>query len=263
MIQARLKLNGQTQPYQATIIPSNGTVQLNGQHYHAKDLPLDVPISGTVYGTLLNYKGNMTDLGEALYQPPYNEPPKAPILYIKPKNTLIGSGQSIPLPTGIDEVEVGASLGIVIGKTATCITEEQAFDFIEGYTIVNDVSVPHDNYYRPAVKHKARDGFCPIGPWVVLKEEVPNPNDLEITVYVNDEIKQVNSTINLIRPIPKLIADITEFMSLYPGDVVLIGVPKNRPLVKADDKIRIQIEGIGFLENTVVKEEELLRREIR
>src|SRR5699024_1418747 len=124
---------------------------------------------------------------------------EAPVLYIKPKNTLISTQKSIPLPEGVNTLQVGASLAIVIGKTATKVTEASALDYIAGYTIVNDVSVPHDNFHRPAVNKKARDGFCPVGPWIVDKSSIDNPNELSIKVYVNDEMKQKNNTKNLIR----------------------------------------------------------------
>jgi 5-oxopent-3-ene-1,2,5-tricarboxylate decarboxylase/2-hydroxyhepta-2,4-diene-1,7-dioate isomerase len=192
---------------------------------------------------------------DAFHQAPYKQPPKAPVLYIKPVNTLTGANSGIPLPTGEEKLEMGASLAVVIGKTATRVKAEDAFDYIEGYTIANDVSIPHASVYRPAIKQKARDGFCPIGPWIVSKEDVANPDQLDIRVYVNGELKQENSTRNFIRPVSKLIEDVTDFMTLRPGDVLLAGVPEGAPLAGKGDRVRIEISGMGALENTIVPEE--------
>ena len=157
---------------------------------------------------------------------------------------------------GISRLEMGAALGLVIGKQAVAVDEENALTYVAGYTIVNDVSVPHDSVYRPAVQHKARDGFCPIGPWIIDRQEVDNPDDLTIRVFINDKLQQENSTSNLIRSVSRLLADVTEFMTLSPGDVLLVGVPEEAPQAKVGDKIRIEIAGIGSLENVIVDERE-------
>lgn len=255
MIKARVKLIGQSHPIQTEVSIENGTIKMNEKTYSSMDPVFGPPVSGTIYGTLLNYKGNLEALGDAIYEKPYNEPPKAPVLYIKPTNTINTQGRWIPLPADVEQLEVGATLGVVIGKTATRVKEEDACDYIEGYMIVNDVSVPRESFYRPAVKHKSRDGFCPIGPWVVESDAIVDPDALGIRVYVNDELKQENTTVNLIRPIARLLADVTEFMTLHAGDVLLVGVPENAPLVKENDEVRIEIDGIGSLENKIVAEE--------
>ncbi|HSO59079.1 MAG TPA: fumarylacetoacetate hydrolase family protein, partial [Paenisporosarcina sp.] len=120
--------------------------------------------------------------------------------------------------------------------------------------------VPHDSIYRPAVQHKSRDGFCPIGPWIIDRHTVDNPDDLTIRVYINDELRQENSTRNLIRPVARLLADVTEFMTLSPGDVLLVGVPEEAPQATLGDKVRIEIAGIGTLENVIVEENTFMRR---
>lgn len=218
---------------------------------------LDVPINGTVYGTLLNYKGELEKLGSQLNESPYKNPPVAPVLYIKPVNTLNCSNKSIPLPKDTQELQIGAALGIVFSKVTSKVSEERALDHVLGYTIVNDVSIPHESYFRPAIKQKARDGFCPIGPWIVQKEEITNPDNLDIKVFINGELRQQNSTANLVRPVAELISEISQFMTFNEGDTLLVGVPENQPLAQYLDQIRIEIEGIGSLENTVKLEGEL------
>ncbi|MBB2480476.1 fumarylacetoacetate hydrolase family protein [Bacillus sp. APMAM] len=248
--------------FQGSQLFHDGEVRENTLHYNSETYEIgkllwDAPVSGTIYGTLLNYKGALEQMGDSVHDAPYNKPPEAPILYIKPINTITGYGMPIPLPLDSKELEIGAALGIVIGRSATHVSESKALDYVEGYTIVNDVTIPHESFYRPAVKHKARDGFCPVGPWIVVKEGI-NPDSLRIKVFINDELKQENTTANLIRSVSKLIAEVTEFMTLSKGDVLLVGVPENPPKAKAGDRVRIEIEGIGSLENVVVDEKELV-----
>ncbi|MHA6252270.1 fumarylacetoacetate hydrolase family protein [Oceanobacillus sp. CAU 1775] len=251
-----LKLKGVRQ--YLTGVANQGIVEINGMEYNSDDLPVDIPIDGTIYGTLLNYQGEYKTLEPVMEKKPYNKPPNAPVLYIKPKNTFTSHRNPILLPEKTDALQIGAALGIVIGKNATKVMEKDAREFIAGYTIINDVSIPHKSVHRPAVKEKSRDSFCPIGPWIVSSESVKNPNDLSIKVSINGEVKQENSTKNLIRPIEKLIADVTEFMTLYKGDVLLVGVPENAPLAKENDLVKIEIEDIGILENRVINERDVI-----
>jgi len=141
----------------------------------------------------------------------------------------------------------------VIGRAATRVSAQHAADFIAGYTIVNDLTVPHVSYYRPAIRHKCRDGFCPIGPWMVDRDDVPNADVLDITVRINGEIKQRANTSSLVRPIAQLLADVTAFMTLEAGDVLLVGMPESPPLARAGDRIDIDIAHIGTLTTQLVR----------
>ncbi|MGO4327617.1 fumarylacetoacetate hydrolase family protein [Cupriavidus sp. 2TAF22] len=209
-------------------------------------------VTGTVYGTLLNFRGALAALGDSVNAAPYQAPPSAPILYIKPANTLAAHGSEVMLPPGQDTLEIGAALGIVIGRRATRVDPARAADYIAGYTVVSDVSVPHASYYRPAVRHKCRDGYCPVGPWVTAREQAGNPDARAMVVRINGEERQRNSTVNLLRPVARLLADVTAFMSLEPGDVLLAGVPEGAPLARAGDAVEIEIEGVGCLRHRVV-----------
>lgn len=254
----QLTLQGVAQTMEGEI-NSEGNIAIHGMEYHIDSLPLDIPKIGTVYGTLLNFKGVYDEYTPLMDKEPYKSSPKAPILYIKPQNTQISHKEAIPLPKNMDVLEMRASLGIVIGKTATNVQQEDVHEYIHGYTIVNDVTIPHENIHRPAIKEKARDGFCPIGPWITCRHSVTNPNDLAIKVYVNGQLQQENTTKHLYRSIEKLVTDVTEFMTLYKGDVLLVGAPENPPLATLNDFVRIEIEGIGSLENRVTLEEEIIR----
>ena len=208
----------------------------------------------TVVGALLNFKGVWAAMEPAMQREPHHRPPVYPVLYIKPANTWCGAHDAIVLPPEVDAVEVGATLGIVIGRTASRIAAAQALAHVAGYAIVNDVTVPHTSVLRPPMKHKCRDSFCPIGP-MVAAALVPDPDALVIRAWVNGELRLHNSTANLMRGVARLVADVSEFMSLREGDILLVGVPENPPLAHAGDEVVIEIEGLGRLENPVTREE--------
>jgi len=217
--------------------------------------PSHPPVSGTVYGTLLNDAGALSALGEQVNSAPYKAPPKAPILYIKPRNTWVSHGDSVVVPSDVNELEMGATLGVVIGRTASHIQVADALSYVAGYTVVNDISVPHASFYRPSMRFKCRDGFCPMGPCVVPRDSVANPDALKVTVAVDGAVVHVATTSGRIRTIAQLLADVTEFMTLHPGDVLSIGVAVGAPLAKVGQRVSIQIEGVGTLENVLVSEE--------
>jgi len=253
MQKVTLKLRGIEQLLEGEV-QSSEVIDIQGIDYQIESLPVDVPVNGTVYGALLNYQGAYDKLKPAMEEAPYQHPPKAPVLYIKPKNTFISSGQPIPLPENETGLEMGAALAIVIGKTATKVSEENALDYVLGYTIANDVSIPHENVHRPDVKQKARDGFCPIGLWITSSDSIENPNELHIKVFVNGELKQVGSTKDMIFSIPELIEYLSSFMTLHENDVILTGTPKGSVDTKVGDEVVTEIEGIGRLMNTIITE---------
>lgn len=217
---------------------------------------MDVPpyrLSGTVYGALLNHRSALEALGAAVSQPPYKEAPKAPVLYLKPRNTLAASGDPVAVPPGVGELEIGATVGLVIGRPACRLTAQNALEHLAGYLIVNDVSVPHPSYYRPSIPCKARDGFCPLGPQVVACAAIADPDALTIRVYVDGELRQTASTAQLLRPVKRLLAEVTEFMTLAPGDVLAVGVAAPAPRVRPGQQASIEIDGLGRLENPFVR----------
>ncbi|KZT15135.1 2-hydroxyhepta-2,4-diene-1,7-dioate isomerase [Acidovorax sp. GW101-3H11] len=211
-------------------------------------------LSGVVYGTLLNHEPAIASLGPAAELPPYKAPAKAPVLYIKPRNTLAGLGDAVVVPADAPELEIGASLGIVIGRTACRVAPEQALDHVAGYTIVNDISVPHGLFYRPSIRFKARDGSCPIGPMVVPCSAVGNPDALDVRVWVDGALVHATTTGERRRTVARLLADVTEFMTLSPGDVLMLGVSADAPRVRAGQQVRIEIKGLGQLDNRLVNE---------
>jgi 5-oxopent-3-ene-1,2,5-tricarboxylate decarboxylase/2-hydroxyhepta-2,4-diene-1,7-dioate isomerase len=215
-------------------------------------IPCDVPpyrLSGAVYGTLLNHRSALAALGDAVNHPPYNGAPKAPVLFIKPRNTLARSGDAVLIPAGTAELEVGASLGLVIGRTACKVLKAQALDYVAGYLIVADISIPHAGYHRPSIRFKARDGYCPLGPVVTPRAAVANPDALIVRTCIDGRLVQSASTADLIRQAARLLADVTEFMTLAPGDVLALGAAAPAPRARADQTVTIEIDGLGRLEN--------------
>lgn len=208
----------------------------------------------TVVGALLNFRGAWAAMEPAMHQAPHHKPPVHPVLYIKPANTWSRPGDPIVLPPELDEIEVGATLGIVLARTAARVRAEDALSFVAGYVAVNDVTVPHTSILRPPLKQKCRDGFCPIGP-LVPASQVPDPNALVLRAYVNREQRQCNTTANLMRGVERLIADVSEFMSLAPGDILLVGVPEEAPRARAGDEVAVEIDGIGRIANRIVREQ--------
>lgn len=219
-------------------------------------VPIEVPpyqLSGVVYATLLNHRSAWQELGEAVNHPPYDAPPKAPVLYVKPRNTLAASGDPVPVPAGVTELELEASLGLVIGRPACRLEEARALEYLAGYLIVNDVSVPHRPYYRPSIRARARDGFCPVGPRVVPRAAIANPDDLAIRVFIDGKLRQQTGTSQLVRSISRLLADVTDFMTLSPGDILAVGAAAPAPRVRAGQQARIEIDGLGQLESPFVQ----------
>ncbi len=193
-----------------------------------------LPACGSaVYGVALNFRAEMERLGEQLHRDPYKNPPVAPVLYIRPRNTWSASGADIRLPADAKQLKMAGTIGVVIGA---------------GYVAVNDVSIPHASYFRPAIRQRCRDGFCVIG------SEISERQPREIRISINGELRCRTNLDDLVRPIDRLIADIGEFLTLQPGDILLVGEPPDAPLAQAGDRVRVEIDGLPAIENTVVPE---------
>lgn len=207
----------------------------------------------TVVGALLEFQGAWQALEPVMAQPPHHRPPVHPVLYIKPANTWAHHGDPVLLPPDVAEVEIGATLGISFARAASRVSAAQALGFVSGYCIVNDVTVPHQSLLRPPMRQKCRDGFCPIGPWVSA-DELRDPGALEIRSYINGELRQRSHTALLRRSVAQLIADVSEFMTLAPGDLLFIGVAEQPARARAGDTMAVEIDGIGRLENPLQAE---------
>ena len=199
---------------------------------------------GTVYGTLMNFRGGLDALGDAMNQPPYKAPPQAPVLYVKPANTWTENGGSIALPADVKEVAVGATVAMVMKSARE----------VAGYVLMNDLTIPHASFFRPPVKFNCLDGFLGIGDRIRARNEAGDPAVFKLEVRINGELKQTVRFSQLVRPAEKLLADVSEFMTLGEGDMLMLGCDVGRPLARVGDRIEIKMPALGTLTNTLVAE---------
>jgi len=193
---------------------------------------------GTVYGTLLNFRREWDLWAPRMAQDPHKAAPQAPILYVKSANTFSPAGQDLLLQDGVSEVDIGATLGLVIGVDGQ----------VAGAALLCDWSVPHPSYYRPPVKFRCRDGFLAL-PQQVTAGHVPDWAALQIAVSRNGEQVQTVDLRDLMRDLPTLLADVGEFMTLQAGDVLMVGTDGladgSRPRAKAGDRVEISAPGFS------------------
>jgi 5-oxopent-3-ene-1,2,5-tricarboxylate decarboxylase/2-hydroxyhepta-2,4-diene-1,7-dioate isomerase len=193
---------------------------------------------GTVYGTLLNFHREWDLWAPRMAQDPHKAAPQAPVLYVKTANTFCPSGQDLMLQDGVTEVDIGATLGLVIGGDGQ----------VAGAALLNDWSVPHTSYYRPPVKFRCRDGFLAL-PQQVTPGQVSDWATLHIEVRRNGDLVQTVDLGELVRKLPTLLADVGEFMTLQAGDVLMVGTDclddGSRPRAKAGDRVEISAPGFS------------------
>ncbi|WP_245917874.1 fumarylacetoacetate hydrolase family protein [Alteribacillus bidgolensis] len=187
------------------------------------------------------------------------EPPKKPMIFSKWASCLIGNGDDIELPEESEQVDYEVELAVVIGKKTRNITEEEALDYVFGYTIINDVSA-RDIQFEDVqwVRGKSYDTFAPIGPAIVTKDEIEDPHNLGISLELNGEKLQDSNTKNLIFKIPYIISYLSKGFTFEPGDIIATGTPHGvgvfrdpQVFLKSGDRCKLEIESIGVLENKV------------
>lgn len=200
----------------------------------------------------LNYRDHAEETGVPV--------PEKPILFAKYGNTLIAHGDPIEIPPITQQVDYEAELGVVIGKRARAVPVADALDHVLGYTCVNDVSARDLQFTELQwIRGKSLDTFCPVGPHIVTPDEIPDPQALGIRCVVNGEKLQDSSTKQMVFGVAELIAFISAGVTLEPGDLIATGTPagvgfvrKPPVFLKPGDTVRVEIEGIGALENPVV-----------
>jgi 5-oxopent-3-ene-1,2,5-tricarboxylate decarboxylase/2-hydroxyhepta-2,4-diene-1,7-dioate isomerase len=191
-------------------------------------------ITGTLYGVVLNDGAERALLASAFTQPPYQAPPQAPVLYIKPRACLAPHQATVPLPVELDAVEAAATIGLLLGRDARRVSADQALDHVTAACLALDVTQPHDSYYRPAVRHRGRDAFLPAG---ALAPFDPRVLEGEILTEVDGQMIHHWSPRRLVRQAATLIADISAFMTLAAGDLLLVGLPHDAPRVTAGQRV--------------------------
>ncbi|WP_050615165.1 fumarylacetoacetate hydrolase family protein [Bacillus testis] len=229
----------------------NGRLRLNdGRLVDEEEVVWLPPVEpGTVFALGLNYADHAKELA-------FNAPSE-PLAFLKGPNTFIGHRGQTKRPRDVDNMHYECELAIVIGKTAKHVKKEEAYDYIEGYTIANDYAIRDylENYYRPNLRVKNRDTCTPIGPWLVDKEDIPDPMNLTLKTYINGKLTQQGTTKDMIFSIADLIEYFSGFMTLRPNDIILTGTPEGLAQTAVGDEIITEIEGIGRLANTIVSDE--------
>jgi 2-keto-4-pentenoate hydratase/2-oxohepta-3-ene-1,7-dioic acid hydratase in catechol pathway len=194
--------------------------------------------------------------------------PDQPILFLKATTSIVGHEEPIILPVvGPDCVDYEAELAVIIGRKAKNIKPDEAMDYIMGYTCANDVSARDWQFEKQKgqwARGKSFDTFCPLGQWIVTKDEITDPDNLSIRAILNDKVVQESRTAQMIFNIQEIVSNLSKSMTLLPGTVILTGTPegvgftRQPPLfLKAGDAISVEIEKIGTLTNKVILEENL------
>ncbi len=234
--------------------------ELFGQFHVSDDLcPVDKLLAPIVPTDILciglNYREHAAESGSPV--------PRVPMLFIKSSNTLNNPGDPILIPRLSSQVDYEAELAVVIGKAAKNVTRERALDYVFGYTCANDVSAR--DWQRDKnlgggqfARGKSFDGFCPLGPCIVTKDEIPNPNALSIRCTLNGQVMQDHTTADMIFDVSALIESLSSTLTLRPGSIILTGTPqgvgfaRTPPVwLKAGDAVAVELEKIGRLENPV------------
>jgi acylpyruvate hydrolase len=219
------------------------------------DFLAPIPRPGKLVCVGLNYRSHLAEISEPA--------PEYPILFHKPASSIVGPKQPIVLPRVSRQVDYEGELAVVIGRGGKYISEAQALDHVAGYTCANDVSA-HDIEFRTSQwdSGKMLDTFCPLGPVLLTKDEVPNPGTLRLKTELNGKTVQDEVTADMLFSVPFLISYISALATLEPGDVILTGTPagvgcnrKPQVFLRAGDEVGVRIEGMGTLTNPVVAEE--------
>ncbi|MFJ2733006.1 fumarylacetoacetate hydrolase family protein [Streptomyces sp. NPDC087317] len=196
----------------------------------------------------LNYHDHARETGA--------EPPAEPVIFLKAADTVVGPDDTVLVPRGAARTDWEVELAVVIGRTARYLeSHEEALAHVAGYAVAHDVSEREFQIERGGTWDKGKncETFNPLGPWLVTADEVPDPQALSLRLWVNGELRQDGSTADQIFPVAEVVRYVSQFMTLYPGDVintgtpagVALGQPEPKPYLRAGDVVELEIEGLG------------------
>ena len=253
MKRGRVVYQGQTV---AVTESADGSVQLPNGSLVAETAvqwlpPMDF---GTIFALGLNYADHAKEIA-------FNKAPEEPLVFLKGPNTLNGHRCHTRRPSDVSYMHFECELGVVIGKTCRHVEKEDAYSVIAGYVTANDYAIRDylENFYRPNLRVKNRDGATPVGPWLVDAADIADPMNLRLRSWVNGELKQDGNTADMVHSIPALIAHLSSLMTLNPGDLILTGTPDGVADSRVGDEIVTEIEGVGRLVNFIGGDELLSR----
>ena len=204
----------------------------------------------------LNYSDHAAETGAAI--------PEHPILFFKANSAVVGPNDDVSIPRGSVSTDWEVELGVVIGKAAKYVSKADALEYVAGYCIINDVSERHfqANLTGQWTKGKSCDTFGPTGPWLVTRDDIPDPQNLDMTLDVNGSRRQTGNTKTMIFNVAEIIEHLSGLMTLHPGDVISTGTPpgvalgmKPKPVyLKTGDVMDLHIEGLGQQRQTVTQD---------
>lgn len=231
------------------------TLRRDGVVFSTSEVTLKAPIPrpGKLILLGLNYRDHAEETGQKI--------PEVPTLFSKYNNSVIGPGEPILIPHATEQIDYEAEFAFVIGRRGRDIARERALDYVAGYTIVNDVSARDYQFVTSQwMVGKTFDTHCPMGPALVLKDEIPDPHNLDLHLTIGGEVLQKSNTNQLIFKIPETVEYLSRIMTLEPGDVISTGTPagvgftrKPPRWLRPGETVRIEIAGLGVLENPVAK----------
>ena len=230
--------------------PGAGSVSLDEVRLHA---PIARP--GKIIAIGLNYSDHAAETGAAI--------PEKPIVFAKYPNTIIGPGDTIRIPEITEQADYEAELAVVIGRSARHVEADDALEYVFGYMNANDVSSRDLQFSEGGqwTRSKSLDTFAPIGPYLVSREDVPDPQNLSIKSTLNGEVMQEGTTAKMIFPVAEVISFLSKGMTLEPGDIIMTGTPPGvgvardpQVFLKDGDEVTVEIEGLGALTNPVEAE---------
>jgi acylpyruvate hydrolase len=231
------------------------TLRRDGMVFRLSEVTLKAPVPrpGKLILLGLNYRDHAEETGQKI--------PEVPTLFAKYHNSVIGPGVAILIPRATEQIDYEAEFAFVIGRRGHNISREHALDYVAGYTIVNDVSARDYQFVTSQwMVGKTFDTHCPMGPTLVLKDEIPDPHNLDLNLSIGGEVLQKSNTNQLIFKIPETVEYLSQVMTLEPGDVISTGTPagvgftrKPPRWLRPGETVRIEIAGLGVLENPVAK----------
>jgi 2-keto-4-pentenoate hydratase/2-oxohepta-3-ene-1,7-dioic acid hydratase in catechol pathway len=251
----RFELNGQR--HHGVVEDDEVVDRETGERHPLDEVALLAPVQPRKYLAIgLNYADHIAESGM--------DAPEFPIFFNKQATCVVGPGAYVHMPRVSNLLDYEGELAIVIGERCRHVREDRAHEVIAGYTIANDVSVRDWQIRTPTMTMgKSFDTHGPLGPWIVTGDELGDPHALQIKTWVNDELRQDGSTSEMIYDCYQQVAHLSEAFTLEPGDVIATGTPAGigavrqpfpEGLLKVGDVVRVEIEGIGALENGVIEE---------
>lgn len=206
-------------------------------------------LSGAAYGVALNDSAQVSSLANAFVEPPYKAPPKAPVIYVKPRTCFSFGGAATPLPADLGEVQVAATVGVLFARDVTRARPGEVRDAVGAACLVLDVSEPCASFYRPPIRQQCRDGFLPMGRFAALPAAFG-----EIVTEIDGREAHRWSLDRLVRPLEDLVSEISDFMTFSAGDLLLLGVAGDAPRARNGQTVSVTSPGLPRLATVLTSE---------